>query len=108
MKFTVVISPRAIDRLWAAARWYASTSGSMQLAIEWHDGFLARLKSLEANPERCGLSAESDNLPFEIREIYYGSGRKKTHRALFTITGSVVEVLTIRHFAERPVRHEEL
>jgi hypothetical protein len=66
------------------------------------------LDSLEENPQRYGFAHESDLFPFEIREVLYGSGRKRTHRALFRISGNRVEVLVIRHVSQRDVEPEDL
>jgi hypothetical protein len=46
------------------------------------------------------VAHESDRFSFELREMYYGSGRKKTHRELFHITDNEVVVVGIRHFAQ--------
>jgi hypothetical protein len=35
--------------------------------------------------------------------MLYGSGRKKTHRALFRVQDERVEVMLIRHAAQRDV-----
>lgn len=53
-------------------------------------------------------SLDSDNLLTELeecdlRELHYGSGKQKTHRALFRVFGDRIEVLAIRHHAQRNV-----
>jgi hypothetical protein len=86
-----------------ASNWYAKKSGSVALAERWQDGFLELLESLSINPERFGLAHESDFFDDEVRELLYGSGRRKTHRALFTINGRRVEILSVRHIAQRDI-----
>ena len=92
----------------SAAKWYAETSQSLEVASAWYDGFLEELESLEDNPLGGSLAPESHLFDFELREVYYGSGRRVTHRALYRIVGNTVEVLSIRHHAQRPLRSGDL
>ena len=48
------------------------------------------------------------SIPFEIRQLVYGLGRKRTHRAIFTIRPDQVVVLTIRHLAQSDLGSEDL
>ncbi len=85
------------------AKWYADTSQSIDVATAWYDGFICALEMLVQNP-LCGTRApESDLFSFELRELRYGSGRRLTHRALYRIKGEAIEVLSIRHHAQRPL-----
>ena len=108
MSYRLKITDEAADRLLAAAKWYAETSQSFAIATAWYDGFLDELDTLEQNPFRGSLAAENELFDFELREIYYGSGRRLTHRALYRIVLNTVEVLSIRHHAERPLRRDDL
>jgi hypothetical protein len=54
------------------------------------------------------LAPESGDFDFELRQINYGSGKRPTHRALFRIVGNTVEVLSIRHLAQRALRPGDL
>jgi plasmid stabilization system protein ParE len=108
MKYFLKITDEAAGLLFSAAKWYAETSQSLEVASAWYDGFLDALESLENNPLRGGLAPESHLFDFELREIYYGSGRRITHRALYRVVGNKVEVLSIRHHAQRPLGRGEL
>jgi plasmid stabilization system protein ParE len=108
MKYLLKITDEAADLLLSAAKWYAETAQSLNVAASWYDGFLDELESLEDNPLRGGLAPESRLFDFELREIYYGSGRRITHRALYRIVGNTVEVLSIRHHAQRPLGKDDL
>jgi plasmid stabilization system protein ParE len=108
MKYRLRITNEASDRLFAIARWYAETSQSLEIASTWYDGFLDALEKLEDEPLRGVIAAEDHLFHFELREIYYGSGKHITHRALYRIVGKSVEVLTIRHHAEQPLRSGDL
>jgi len=108
MKYTVIIPARVRIQLRFASNWYAEKSGSIALAKRWHDGFLELLESLSINPERFGLAHESDYFDDEVRELLYGSGRRKTRRALFAVKGRRVEILSVRHFAQRDTTPDDL
>lgn len=108
MKYRLRITDEAADRLLSIAKWYAETSQSLSIAVVWYDGFLDTLEKLKDDPLRGVVAAENNLFEFELREIYYGSGRRITHRALYRIVNDTVEVLTIRHYAERPLKRGDL
>ncbi|MFV0445712.1 MAG: type II toxin-antitoxin system RelE/ParE family toxin [Planctomycetaceae bacterium] len=108
MTYRVVVSPRAEQRLLESASWYLDQSRSIEVALRWYDGFHRALAAFSENPSRFALASESSKLPLEVRELFYGSGRRKTHRALFRVVDDQVLVLTVRHFAERDATIEEL
>ena len=108
MSLQVVIAPLALQQLREEADWYREQSHSDELASAWLDGFLELLLSLQFDPDRHPLARESRRFPVEVREVHYGSGRKKTHRALFQIQGAEVHVLTVRHIAQADVVPESL
>jgi plasmid stabilization system protein ParE len=108
MKYVLKITDEAADLLFWAAKWYAETSQSLEVASAWYDGFLNELESLAQNPLRGSLAPENHLFDFDLREVYYGSGRRVTHRALYRIVGDTVEVLSIRHHAQRPLQKGDL
>ncbi len=99
LKFT----DEAAEQLLSIAKWYAETSQSLEVAVGRYDGFLDELETLEENPHRGGLARENDKFEFELRELHYGSGKKSTHRALYRVIGNRIEILSIRHHAQRDV-----
>jgi hypothetical protein len=103
MAYHLKFTDEAADLLLSHARWYLETSHSLAAAVAWYDGFLDELEALEQNPWRGCVAAENDLFDFEMRELYYGSGKRLTHRAIYRIVGNVIEVLTIRHHAQRPL-----
>jgi plasmid stabilization system protein ParE len=108
MKCSLKITDEAAELLYAAAKWYAETSQSLEIATAWYDGFLEELELLVDNPMRGSLAPENDLFEFELREIYYGSGKRITHRALYRIVENTIEVLSIRHHAQQPLRKGDL
>ena len=108
MKHQLKITDEAADLLRSIARWYAETSQSLEISTAWYDGFIRKLEMLEQNPRLGGLAPEDGKFDFELRELCYGSGKRLTHRALYRIVGNTVEVLSIRHHAQRPVGPSDL
>ena len=108
MNYALKITDEAAALLLSQARWYAETSQSLEVAAAWYDGFLDALGSLVHNPWRGALAPEATAFGFELREIHYGSGKRLTHRALYRIVGDTVQVLSIRHYAQQPVRPGDL
>ena len=106
MRYVVDVTPKATRQLDAARNWYWRQD--RQIADAWYLGFRAAILSLEADPERHGQCRESHRLPGAFRELLYGSGRRKTHRAVFRIVGNRVEVVAIRHLAQRDLRSEDI
>ena len=63
---------------------------------------------LEENLERFPLARENDAFPFCVRQLSYGLGTNKTHRALFEIRDDRVVVYAIRYLAQADVTEEDL
>ncbi len=106
MKYVVTVLPTAKRQLYAAASWWAEHRSSEQ-ASRWLDGLEQSLASLEDHPERCGLARENDAFSFTVRQLLYGLGRKKTHRAVFEVRGSEVIVYAIRHVAQQDLTPDD-
>ena len=106
MKYDVVLTDTARRQLDEACAWYASRDS--RVADEWYNGFINALISLENNPQQHGPARENDTFPVELRQFLYGSGHKKTHRAVFAIRPGKVVVHSIRHLAQRDVMPGDL
>jgi plasmid stabilization system protein ParE len=99
MTYLVRLLPRAKLQLVNSALWWADKR-SVEQAVLWLDGFEAALQMLANKPEDWPLAAECDAVPFQIREMTFGLGRNKTHRAIFEIRRQEVIVFAIRHLAQ--------
>ncbi len=104
-KHQLIIQPPALDDMDKACQWIKERSP--EAAAKWFNGFVEALNSLTTAPERCGLAPENDAVEPEIRQLLYGR-RGGVYRALFTITGSQVRVLHIRHTARQSMLPEEI
>lgn len=104
-KYRLIIQPSAFDDLDEAYQWIWHRAP--EAAARWFNGFVEAFNSLTTSPERCGLAPENNAVEPEIRQFLYGR-RSGVYRALFTITGSEVRVLHIRHAARQTMTAEEL
>lgn len=94
MAFRVRTSPQAKQDAREILSWliaeYAGETG-----LRWFQGLEASILSLRSMPERCPLAPENPSVPFEMRQLLYGSKRHR-YRILFTIDGENVIILRIR------------
>lgn len=104
-KYRLIIQPPAFEDLDAAYEWIRERAPGA--AARWFNGFVDALNSLTESPKRCGLAPENDAVEPEIRQLLYGR-RSGVYRALFTITGSDVRILHIRHAAREALSAEDL
>jgi plasmid stabilization system protein ParE len=107
MTFRVILLPRAEADIEANAQWWA-THHSAEQAARWFDAIHEQLKSLAVFPESNGLSAESEDFPYEIRDKLLGLGSRPSYRAVFTIKDDAVYVLTVRRSAQDFVRPDDV
>lgn len=73
-----------------------------EAALQWYDGLLEALRSLERSPLRWGLAREDIFFEQEIRQLIYGR-----YRVLFSVEGKTVFVLRIRHGARETLRADD-
>ena len=106
MTYRLLLTDRAFEQLEAACRWYEQNAP--HVAARWFNGFVDSLDALRNNPERYGLARESAEFPFELRELLYGVGRRRTHRALFAIRPQSVVVFAIRHVSQQDITPDDL
>lgn len=106
MKFQVRISARAERDVDNVLHWFrqqrATTAGG-----RWFAKLMARIDTLEKQPDRCRLADEATDLGIELRELLFGR-RRGTYRILFEIKGSVVHILRIRHTARDALTPDDL
>ena len=103
-KYQVVIQPEAQQGIEKAYLWFSKDSP--RKARLWLEGLYKAILSLEQMPYRCSLAFENNFLEEEIRQLIYGKGRS-AHRILFTITGDIVQILFVRHVAQKPLSSQE-
>ncbi len=107
MTYHVTIVPHAKRQLLEQAPWW-SKHRSAEQAFDWLAGFEKSLQTLAQRPERHRMARENAAFDRELRELYFGLGRKPTHRAVFEIRGSDVIVHSIRHLAQADLTQEDI
>lgn len=94
MTYTVFIEPPAYVEIEEAYLFIRQDSPGN--ANRWFNSLLKAIDSLQEMPRRCPVAPENDVFEEEIRQLIHGS-----YRILFTIDGSEVHVLHVRHGARR-------
>ena len=98
MEFTIVITRRAEADIDSAVRWMADHR-SASVAARWHIGIRRAIRSLRIEPTRCPIADEAVDLGHELRELLHHR-RRTVYRILFTIAGTTVNVIRVRHAAQ--------
>jgi plasmid stabilization system protein ParE len=106
MKLPVRFTRTSSRELHRIADWYNDQISG--LGEKWLQGIQKTMASLSENPDRFGLAHEVDSFPYELHELYYGVGRRKTHRVLFRMTKEEVVILGIRHTSQQNATPEDL
>jgi hypothetical protein len=105
--YRAILSPIARNELYDDAFWWSENRSADQ-AFLWLEGFQRAINSLAKNPERHPRSKESNDFPFELRQMLYGLRKKPTHRAVFEIRGQQPIVHGIRHLGRRDLSPDGL
>ncbi len=110
MTYRVVTTSRVDREIGQITQWYFERSGSEKVADKWFFGIQAAISTLIENPDRLPLAPESRAFPFDVFELHYVSGRRKTHRVLFRIgeADSLVQVIGVRHSAQRDLTPDDI
>ena len=107
MSLRLVITEQAEREMQSAFNWWAEHRSKRQ-ADRWYAGLAKAIADLSENPERNSQSRERDRFAYAIRDVLFGLGRRPTHRAVFTIRGEEVVVLTVRHVAQRDFSPDDI
>lgn len=105
MAHSVHITARALREIEKAIEWLAERS--RPAAARWHQQLVEAVRSLENNPERCGLAPESEWYPGELRQLLHGK-KRGVYRILFEVRGDTVHILRVRHSAQELLEPDEL
>jgi plasmid stabilization system protein ParE len=107
MSFTVTIKETAHRDIERNALWWAENH-SVDEAIAWKSAIYQQIRELQQMPTRHALAAENPKFPFDIHEKLVGLGRRPGYRAIFTIVGSEIHVLTVRDGAQDVLTADDL
>ena len=107
MKFELIVQPTAKADITRNATWWADNH-SLQQAIDWVDAVEMQLNDLQRNPERFGFALENGLFSYPLHQMPIGLGNRRSYRAVFTIQGNEVHVLTIRRAAQDAIVESDL
>jgi len=102
-KYQVIIQPAAQKAIEESYFWLSNHSSRQ--ARTWLEGLYKAILSLENMPSRCSLAFENSFFDQEIRQLIYGKGRN-VYRIIFTIVDDSVQILFVRHAAQKPMIDE--
>jgi plasmid stabilization system protein ParE len=105
MTYRIIVEPRAVRDLWAAAEWIETQAKSSATALRWVRGIRREIETLRECPLRCPVDPDSAAYGEGVRVLLYGK-RRGTYRVLFAVRGATVHVLTVRHAARQRLSDE--
>ena len=91
----VIIAPFAAANIREAHAWLCARNPGY--ADRWLAAVRDKILSLDTLPEAHPVAAESDAFDLEIRQLLVGRGTP--WKVFFTVQGSMVQVLHVRHGA---------
>jgi len=106
VRYGVRLTAKAEADIDAALSWLRQET-SEAVVNRWFAQLRVCIETLQSNPQRCGLAAESADVRLEIRELIFGR-RLGRYRILFDVSGRTVHVLRLWHAARDAVTGEEL
>lgn len=107
MTYRVIVHDEALHDIERNARWWAENHSPTE-AARWYEAAFEAIYKLDRFPESHSIAFEGDNFPFEIRELHFGLGSRPSYRAVFTVEGDTVHVLTVRRASQDTFRPDEL
>jgi plasmid stabilization system protein ParE len=107
MTYEVFLTPKAKVEIKQISQWWAENRSNRQ-AHQWTQSVGRQLARLSEAPESHSLSAENGMVSIVLRDLLVGIGRRPTHRAVFTVHGKVVFILTVRHLAQDSIEPETI
>lgn len=106
VRYQIRLTRQAERDLASVLRWFAEQR-AMAAGNKWVSALMAKLVTLERNPDRCPIIDESTDVGLEIREILFGK-RQGIYRLLFRIDGRTVHLLRIWHAARETPTADDL
>jgi len=100
MKYHIIVTDTAQADIRDIVTWWSENRSSQQ-AEQWYNEITPVIDTLINNPERCPLAPETDLLPTGLRQLHFGVSRTVTHRIVYTIDGSNVIIMHVRHLARK-------
>jgi plasmid stabilization system protein ParE len=106
VKYRVRLTAKAEADVESVLRWFHEHPATVAGA-RWFCRLVAKIDTLETQPQRCAVTAESEDLGLEIRELLFGK-RHGVYRILFRIEERTVHILRVWHGARDRVSPDDL
>ena len=105
-RYKVRLTSKAEDDVDRVLAWYRDQI-AVEAGVRWFGQLMAKIDTLETNPQRCRLAAEAHELGLDIRELSLGK-RRGVYRLLFEIRGQTVHILRVWHCARDALSRDDL
>jgi plasmid stabilization system protein ParE len=98
--YHVVIAESAERDIDHTHAWWSENRSKAQ-ADNWYVQIHSAIATLSHRADGCPLAPETELLSTDLRQLSFGIRAKPTHRIVFTIDGTRVVILRVRHVAQR-------
>ena len=106
MTLKLVITERAHQDIERNAVWWARNH-SLTQAIDWQDAVYRQIETIPEMPASYALAPENSKFDEELRQKNVGLG-VGGYRAVFTVRGDEVHVLTIRRGVQQELKEQDI
>jgi toxin ParE1/3/4 len=96
--YKVDITDTALAEAEEYVQFILNQSNDNQAALNWRDGLVQSIESLQKLPSRCPLIPEQRHFATELHQLLFAS-----HRIIFRIEPGLVTVVRIYHAARKPI-----
>ena len=107
MNYTVRFTSRANLDIRDHLNWQTANV-SAQSAEAWIQELLRQTDAIAEKPLTWPLARESQRLDIDLHESHVSIRGKRTHRILFTVMATAVEVVAVRHVAREDFTRDDL
>jgi plasmid stabilization system protein ParE len=106
MKYELLLVPSAESEVDRIIRYIAERSP--QGAIAWCERWEQVLSELGGDPFQFGLAPESTEYDADVRQVLFKTRRGRTYRALFTVVGRGVYIISVRGPGQNLLRRDQM
>ncbi len=107
MALPVFLTDQAHEDVDSTCVWWEENRSAEQ-ADRWYQKLVTSIDALKSQPERFAAVEESAKMSIKLRQVNFGSGKKWTHRIVYSIRPDMVLVLRVLHLSRRELSVEDL
>jgi plasmid stabilization system protein ParE len=105
MKYELLLVPAAESEVDRIIRYISERSP--QGAIAWCERWEQVLAELRDDPLKFGLAPESTQYDTDVRQVLFKTRRGRMYRALFTVVGRGVYIVSVRGPGQNLLRRDQ-